>query len=69
MTTLTKYEALTELALNLTAEERAEQIAYWHECHEEENDDLLTEDLMCECCSVDYSGYDRDVLDNRATVG
>jgi len=29
----------------------------------------LTEDLMCECCSVDYSGYDRDVLDNRATVG
>ena len=74
MTTLTEYESLTERALALTPEQRAEQIAYWHDCHEEENEDLLTDDLMCQCCGVDYSGYDRDTLgdlevDNRPKTG
>lgn len=67
---MTEYEKLTEKALNLSPTERAEQIAYWYTCHSDETDhtSLLTEDLMCQCCGVDYSGLDRDLLDTEAST-
>lgn len=64
---MTKYDELTDLVRALTDDERGECIQGWYESHEDETRgdehlDLLTDDLMCQCCGVDYSGYDRDLL-------
>lgn len=41
-------------------------VRYWYDCHSDEAEgahlDLLTADLMCQCCGVDYSGQERDLL-------
>lgn len=64
MTTLTEYETRTEAALTLSPAERADRIAYWNEWHDDDGSEVygLTEDLMCLCCGVDYSGLERDLL-------
>lgn len=59
---MSKYDELTDLVRGLTDDKREACVGYWRDWHEEENDDLLTDDLMCQCCGVDYSGFDRDLL-------
>lgn len=69
---MTMYDELTALVGKMTPAERDDCIAYWYECHVDEpqgtHEDLLSDDFMCDCCGVDFSGYDRDLLNEDGSV-